>query len=67
MAKKTEVITFRTDSETKENLEKIAEKNKWSIALVVDEICKEYFSQQKNKSTNYVNQTTINIHNEQHN
>lgn len=67
MAKKTEVITFRTDSETKRNLEKIAENNKWSVALVVDEICKEYFSKQKNQKSSYVNQTTINIHNEQHN
>lgn len=41
--KKTEVITFRTDSETKEKLAQIAEERKWSVAQVVDEICKEYF------------------------
>lgn len=42
MSKKTEVITFRTDAATKEQLAKIAEEKEWSIAQVVDKICKEY-------------------------
>lgn len=48
MSKKTEVITFRTDTETKLNLSKIAEEKEWSIAQVVDKICKEYFTKEKN-------------------
>lgn len=43
MAKKTEVITFRTDSETKDKIEKMASEKEWSVAQVVDKICKEYF------------------------
>lgn len=59
MSKKTEVITFRTDSETKEKLNKMAEDKEWSIAQVVDKICKEYFKQdQTNKQI--INQITIN-------
>lgn len=49
MAKRTEVITFRTDSETKENIVKMAEEKEWSIAQVVEKICKEYF---KNRGDN---------------
>lgn len=62
MTKKTEVITFRTDSETKDLLNKIAKEKEWSIAQVVDKICKEYF---KNNSDNsqIINQITINNHN----
>lgn len=44
MAKKTEVITFRTDTETKEKIEKMASDKEWSVAQVVDKICKEYFN-----------------------
>ena len=44
MAKKTEVITFRTDSETKSKIEEMAEIKEWSVAQVVDKICKEYFN-----------------------
>ena len=36
--KKTEYITYRTDGETKEALEKIAEQKKWSISFVVEQI-----------------------------
>lgn len=43
MSKKTEVITFRTDSETKAKIERMATDKEWSIAQVVDKICKEYF------------------------
>lgn len=50
MTKKTEVITFRTDSETKLKLSKIATEKEWSIAQVVDKICKEYFKEKENLS-----------------
>lgn len=43
MSKKTEVITFRTDAEIKEKLSKMAAEKEWSVAQVVDKICKEYF------------------------
>ena len=41
--KKTESITFRTDSFTKEILMKIANEKKWSISLLSEEIIKEWF------------------------
>lgn len=44
MSKKTEVITFRTDSETKKKIEEMAKEKEWSMAQVVDKICKEYFN-----------------------
>ena len=44
MPKKTEVITFRTDSETKLKIEEMAATKEWSVAQVVDKICKEYFT-----------------------
>lgn len=50
MSKKTEVITFRTDSETKAAIEKMASEKEWSVAQVVDKICKEYFKD-KNELT----------------
>ena len=59
MSKKTEVITFRTDSETKEKLNKMAEDKEWSIAQVVDKICKEYFKEEQN-GKQIINQITIN-------
>lgn len=59
MSKKTEVITFRTDSETKEKLSQMAEDKEWSIAQVVDKICKEYFREEQN-SKQIINQITIN-------
>lgn len=43
MSKKTEVITFRTDEKTKKLLNQMAEEKEWSIAQVVEKICKEYF------------------------
>ena len=51
MAKKTEVITFRTDSETKDKIEKMATDKEWSVAQVVDKICKEYYKQCKEKES----------------
>ena len=59
MSKKTEVITFRTDPETKEKLNKLANEKEWSIAQVVDKICKEYFKQEQS-SKQIINQITIN-------
>lgn len=50
--KKTEVITFRTDSTIKEKLTQIAQEKKWSVAQVVDEICKEYFKEGENNGNN---------------
>lgn len=41
--KKTIVITFRTDTKTKEKLDKVAEEKEWSISQVVEKICKEHF------------------------
>ena len=62
MSKKTEVITFRTDSETKNQLAQIASEKDWSIAQVVDKICKEYF-RNSNENSQIINQITINNHN----
>ena len=45
--KKLEYITFRTDSETKETLQKMAEEDKRTISFVVEEIVKDWL--QKNK------------------
>lgn len=49
MSKKTEVITFRTDAETKAKIEAIAKEKEWSIAQVVDKICKQYLICKENK------------------
>lgn len=46
MNKKTEVITFRTDSDTKKQIEDLAKDKEWSVAQVVDKICKEYFREE---------------------
>ena len=43
--KKTEYITFRTDGETKEALEKIAEQKKWSISFVVEQIVQQWLQE----------------------
>ena len=44
--KKNVVITFRTDTQMKEMLERLAEEKEWSISQVVEKICKEYFKNQ---------------------
>ncbi len=49
MSKKTEVITFRTDPDTKERLNKMALEKEWSIAQAVDKICKEYFRREEKR------------------
>ena len=47
--KKTEYITFRTDSEIKKALEKIAAEKKWSISFVVEEIIKDWLKNNADK------------------
>ena len=42
--KKTEFVTFRTTKETKDQLEKLAKEKEWTIAHIVDHICKDYLS-----------------------
>ena len=46
---KTAVITFRTDAETKAKIDKMAEEKEWSIAQVVEKICKTYFEEREEK------------------
>lgn len=40
--KKTDYITFRTDSETKEILSQYAAERKWSISLLVEDIVQQW-------------------------
>ena len=40
--KKTEYVTFRADSETKEILSKYAAERKWSISLLVEDIVQQW-------------------------
>lgn len=40
--KKNEYISFRTNSETKEELTQIAASRKWSISLLVEQIVQEW-------------------------
>ena len=47
--KKLEYITFRTDSETKEILQKMAEDDKRTISFVVEEIVKDWLKENKPK------------------
>ena len=41
--KKINVITFRTDGETKALIDKMAAEKEWSVSQVVEKICKDYF------------------------
>lgn len=45
--KKVQVITFRTDLETKQMLENIADKYDWSLSKLMDKLCKQLKKQQK--------------------
>ena len=45
--KKLEYITFRTDSETKEILQKMAEEDRRTISFVVEEIVKDWLKKHK--------------------
>ena len=47
--KKTELISFRTDKETKDILAEIAASKKWSISLLVEEIVQQWLKEQKEK------------------
>ncbi len=45
--KKTEVITFRTDSETKDMLEFLSKENKWSKSQIVETLINNFISDPK--------------------
>ena len=45
--KKTESITFRTDTAVKSALNVIAEEKKWSISQLSEEIIKEWLSEHR--------------------
>ena len=47
MLKKTESITFRTDSVTKEILLTIAKEKKWTISQLSEEIIKEWLQEKR--------------------
>ena len=49
--KKTELITFRTDKETKDILAEIAASKKWSISLLVDDIIQQWLKEQKEQKS----------------
>jgi len=46
--KKSEYITFRTDLEVKEALEKLAAEKKWTTSFLVEEIVKDWLKDNKN-------------------
>lgn len=48
-SKKNIVITFRVDEMIKTKIDEMAEEKEWSVAQVVEKICKEYFNTQENK------------------
>ena len=45
--KRTEYISFRTDTSTKAILEKLADEKKWSISQLVEEIVKDWLQEKK--------------------
>lgn len=45
--KRTEYITYRTDSVTKDILTTIAAEKKWSISQLTEEIIKEWLSEKR--------------------
>lgn len=45
--KKTELITYRTDAETKRALSVIAAEKKWSISQLTEEIIKEWLEKNR--------------------
>ena len=42
--KKTEVITFRTDTQITKMLDEIGKQKEWSKSKVVEKICQEYYN-----------------------
>ena len=49
---KTNVITFRTDDNTKALIDQMAKEKEWSIAQVVEKIVKVYFEEKGNTNEN---------------
>lgn len=49
--KKTELISFRTDKETKDILAEIAASKKWSISLLVEDIIQQWLKEQKEQES----------------
>ena len=47
--KKTDNITFRTDKDTKDALLEIADRKKWSLSLLVEEIVQEWLKANREK------------------
>jgi hypothetical protein len=45
--KRTEYISFRTDTETRQELEKIAAEKKWSLSFAIEEIVKDWLKDNK--------------------
>jgi len=52
--KKTEFISFRTDAETKEALDRIAGEKKWTISFTVEEIVKDWLSKQEEQKDTFL-------------
>ena len=48
--KRTEFISFRTDTETKDILKEYAESKKWSISQLVEEIVQEWMEKQNKQA-----------------
>ena len=48
--KKSEYITFRTDPDVKQALEKIAAEKKWTISFVVEEVVKDWLQRKEDGS-----------------
>lgn len=44
---KNEIITYRTDSETKKKLQEIADSKKWSLSQLTEIIIQEYLEKEK--------------------
>ena len=51
LMKKVENITFRTDTETKDTLLKIANSKKWSLSLLIEDIVQEWLNSHTSKET----------------
>lgn len=45
--KKLELISFRTDLEVRQALEKIAAEKKWTLSFVIEEIIKDWLKDNK--------------------
>lgn len=45
---KNEIITYRTDAETKRKLQEIADSKRWSLSLLTEIIIQDYLERYKN-------------------